>query len=74
MERSMSKLKLLLLKGKLSSREKEIQQKYFESNLPHLKVVLCNYRESTEDVMGIAVQEGKRQKSELDLFRDIYFN
>jgi len=74
--RSMSKLKLLVLNGCLSSRsEKKIQQQYFGSNLPHLKVVLSNSshpRVWARDVMGIAVQEGKKQKSRLDLFRDFY--
>ena len=67
--RSMSKLKIVLLNGWLSSSEKKIHQQYFNSNLPHLKVVLCNCQ--TRDVMGIAVQERKKQKSKVDLFRDL---
>ncbi len=67
----MSNLKILLFNGWLSSGERRIQQQYFGSNLPHLKVVLCNSSESSRYVMGIAVKEGKKQKSKVDLFRDL---
>jgi len=63
--RSMSKLELLRLNRWI--RDKEIKQKFFELNLPHLKVMFGG---DTRDVMGIAVQEGKKQISKLDLFRN----
>ena len=66
--RSMSKLELLCLSGRISIRDEEIKKKFFELNLPHLKVMFGG---NTRDVMGIAIQEGKKQKSRLDLFRDI---
>ena len=74
--RSMSKLELLCLNACFSASredEEEIKKKIFELNLPHLKVMFCGVHGSgyiTRDVMGIAVQEGKEQKSKLDLFRD----
>ena len=66
---SMSKLELLCLSTWFSPRDKEIKGKCFEKNLPHLKVMFGGI---TTDVMGIALQEGKKQKSKLDLFRDFY--
>ena len=75
--RSMSKLELLCLNACFSASredEEEIKKKIFELNLPHLKVMFCGVQGSgyiTRDVMGIAVQEGKEQKSKLDLFRDL---
>ena len=66
--RSMSKLELLCLSGWI--KDEEIKQKFFELYLPHLKVMFVGMVGNTIDVMGIAVQEGKKQKSKLDLFRD----
>ena len=63
--RSMSKLELLCLSGWI--RDKGNKQKFFQLNLPHLKVMFVG---NTRDVIEIAVQEGKKQKSKLDLFRD----
>jgi len=83
--RSMSKLEILCLNECFSRRDEEENCKiFFELNLPHLKVMIggvhgcgcggnmdMDMDRQTRDVMGIAVQEGKEQKSKLDLFRDL---
>ena len=62
------KLEVLCLRKCFSGRDEEITKKFFELNFPHLKVMFGG---NIRDVMGIAVQEGKEQKSKLDLFRDV---